>query len=287
MSNTSFKKGLAVGMLLGGGSDKLIRKDITENGEYDPKDEDPSQDGYNYVTVSVETYEDELAEALEELAEANEKLADFEACFEAMKTALADYGIDLQDGECPDQYLPVVYDLGPDKEEQEQDKEDDPPDSTPEQDPQEPDYDPDAMDEFVEELNGDGKKYARPAAGHHPELGELGTKTVIVNIDPWTRHGQYWGHYSGTIHITVKSYGEKGDLMSEQTITHGLNINFNGDHSPDWSDSKCTKMMTTTEMWSGSGIALQFLYDANTDKLNIRYRAANIQGYQDQWDEYV
>lgn len=273
-------------MLLGGGGN-LIRKDITENGEYDPKDEDPVQDGYNYVTVSVKTYEEELEEALAELAEAQEKLDDFEACFEAMKTALADYGIDLQDGECPDQYLDNVYELGPDKEEQEQDKEDDPPDSTPEQDPEAPDYDPDAMDEFVEELNGDGKKYARPAAGHHPELGELGTKTVIVNLGHWERHGQNWGYYGGAAYITVKNYGEKGDLMSEQTITHGMVINFNGDHSPDWSDAKCTKIVTTTELWSGSGIALQFLYDATTDKLHIQYRAANIQGYPDQWDEYV
>lgn len=273
-------------MAMGEGGD-LIHKSITENGNYDPADEDPPVDGYDFVSVSVETYEDELAQALADLAEAQEKLDDFEACFEAMKTALADYGIDLQDGECPDQYLNDVYDDGKQSEINKEDIEDNPPDDTPEQDPQAPDYDPDAMDEFVEELNGDGKKYARPAAGHHPELGELGTKTVIVNIDHWVRHGQYWGHYSGTIHITVKNYGEKGDLMSEQTITHGMVINFNGNHSPDWSDAKCTKKMTTTEIWSGDGIALQFLYDANTDKLHIRYRAANIQGYSDSWDEYV
>ena len=44
-------KGIAIGMLLGGGSD-LITKTITENGTYDARDDD-NADGYEEVTVSL------------------------------------------------------------------------------------------------------------------------------------------------------------------------------------------------------------------------------------------
>ena len=64
-------------MAMGEGGD-LIHKSITENGNYDPADEDPPVDGYDFVSVSVETYEDELEEALaalEALQQCQERVA--------------------------------------------------------------------------------------------------------------------------------------------------------------------------------------------------------------------
>ena len=68
-------------MAMGEGGD-LIHKSITENGNYDPADEDPPVDGYDYVSVSVETYEDELAQALADLAAAQAQLDEMTECCE-------------------------------------------------------------------------------------------------------------------------------------------------------------------------------------------------------------
>lgn len=68
-------------MAMGEGGD-LIHKSINENGNYDPADEDPPVDGYNYVSVSVETYEDELAQALADLAAAQAQLDEMTECCE-------------------------------------------------------------------------------------------------------------------------------------------------------------------------------------------------------------
>lgn len=81
-------------MAMGEGGD-LIHKSITENGNYDPADEDPPVDGYDYVSVSVETYEDELAQALTDLAaargqiaELEEKIADYDECCDEAVTLI-------------------------------------------------------------------------------------------------------------------------------------------------------------------------------------------------------
>lgn len=81
-------------MAMGEGGD-LIHKSITENGNYDPADEDPPVDGYNYVSVSVETYEDELEQALADLAaargqiaELEEKIADYDECCDEAVTLI-------------------------------------------------------------------------------------------------------------------------------------------------------------------------------------------------------
>ena len=47
----------------GGGTPAVMdEKTITENGEYYARDETPPLDGYNKVTVNVETYEEEYQE---------------------------------------------------------------------------------------------------------------------------------------------------------------------------------------------------------------------------------
>ena len=81
-------------MAMGEGGD-LIHKSITENGDYDPADEDPPVDGYDFVSVSVETYEDELAQALADLAaargqigELEEKIADYDECCDEAVTLI-------------------------------------------------------------------------------------------------------------------------------------------------------------------------------------------------------
>lgn len=81
-------------MAMGEGGD-LIHKSITENGNYDPADEDPPVDGYNYVSVSVETYEDELAQALADLAAAQAQIAELEG-------KIADYD------ECCDEAVTLI-----------------------------------------------------------------------------------------------------------------------------------------------------------------------------------
>ena len=70
------------------GKGTLINLSVTENGNYDPADEDPPVDGYNYVSVSVETYEDELAQALEDLAAAQAALAEMQQCCADVATIL-------------------------------------------------------------------------------------------------------------------------------------------------------------------------------------------------------
>jgi hypothetical protein len=95
-----------------GGKATLIHKSITENGNYDPADEDPPVDGYDYVSVSVETYEDELAQALADLAaargqiaELEEKIADYDECCDEAVTLIKfwfpDWPYDPTDPEPP------------------------------------------------------------------------------------------------------------------------------------------------------------------------------------------
>ena len=53
----------------GGGSAVLDEKTITDNGVYYPRDETPRLDGYNKVTVNVETYEEEHEEIIDKIHE--------------------------------------------------------------------------------------------------------------------------------------------------------------------------------------------------------------------------
>lgn len=80
------------------GKGTLINLSVTENGNYDPADEDPPVDGYDFVSVSVETYEDELAQALADLAaaqaqiaELEEKIADYDECCDEAVTLIKLY----------------------------------------------------------------------------------------------------------------------------------------------------------------------------------------------------
>lgn len=103
MDNT-FKKGLAVGMLLGGGGGNVGPKSVTANGTYsafndgldgydvvtvsvEPEEVEFTENGrytaqndggYSPVIVSVETYEEELAAALEKIDELEEEIEDCE-----------------------------------------------------------------------------------------------------------------------------------------------------------------------------------------------------------------
>lgn len=88
-------------MAMGEGGD-LIHKSITENGNYDPADEDPPVDGYNYVSVSVETYEDELAQALADLAAAQAQIADYQACQAAVISKIQEYDPNFDPQTCED-----------------------------------------------------------------------------------------------------------------------------------------------------------------------------------------
>ena len=88
-------------MAMGEGGD-LIHKSITENGNYDPADEDPPVDGYNYVSVSVETYEDELAQALADLAAAQAQIADYQACQQAVISKIQEYDPNFDPQTCED-----------------------------------------------------------------------------------------------------------------------------------------------------------------------------------------
>lgn len=85
-----------------GGKAALIHKSITENGNYDPADEDPPVDGYNYVSVSVETYEDELAQALADLAAAQAQIADYQACQQAVISKIQEYDPNFDPQGCSD-----------------------------------------------------------------------------------------------------------------------------------------------------------------------------------------
>lgn len=69
LTGTSLEETLAQMVLSfsgsGGGSAILDEKTIAENGVYYPRDETPRLDGYNKVTVNVETYEEEYEEMKE------------------------------------------------------------------------------------------------------------------------------------------------------------------------------------------------------------------------------
>lgn len=98
-------------MAMGEGGD-LIHKSITENGNYDPADEDPPVDGYDYVSVSVETYEDELEQALADLAAAQAQIADYQACQAAVISKLQEYDPDFDPQTCEDIVDKVEEDEG-------------------------------------------------------------------------------------------------------------------------------------------------------------------------------
>lgn len=122
MSKDSFRKGLAVGMLLADGAGTVISKEIDTNGTFVARDEQGHPDGYFRAVVSLYIYDKELEEALAKIAELEAENAELQAkveeceqAFEAVSEALEPYLTPAQMPEdCEDvvRIIPIIFDLG-------------------------------------------------------------------------------------------------------------------------------------------------------------------------------
>lgn len=175
------------------GKGTLINLSVTENGNYDPADEDPPVDGYNYVSVSVETYEDELAQALADLAAAQAQIADYQACQAAVINKLKEFDPNFDPQDCSD----IVDKIDEDETEKQ----------TAEQEVQEcndckaqvvskiqqyvPSFDPQTCQEMVEGIDdvydagggGGTPKYTFPPGATYPDIYALCADDYITDED--------------------------------------------------------------------------------------------------------
>lgn len=95
-------------MIMMSGSADLEDITITENGEYESVD----HDGFDVVTVEVETYWDEYQQALQQISDLEDALEDCHDCRDAVVAALQRYdpSYDPAEGECPSDKVGDVVD---------------------------------------------------------------------------------------------------------------------------------------------------------------------------------
>ena len=142
------------------GKGTLINLSVTENGDYDPADEDPPVDGYDYVSVSVETYEDELAQALADLAAAQAQIADYQACQQAVISKIQEYDPNFDPQTCED----IVDKIEEDEEKKEEAEE--------------------VLEEVAEEVGADPEDPTYPA--NVPPAVEAGQGYTFPSSTPWS-----------------------------------------------------------------------------------------------------
>lgn len=264
--NGSFKKGLTVGMLLGAGGGNMVGKSITENGTYTAYEEDPPVDGYSELYVNVETYEDELEEALRRIAELEaenaelqEKVDECNDGFHDVDEELDKYGFDPDD--CMDVVIiiPQLYQQGAEQEE----REDRP---TPQNDP------------IDNTTGGPSHTWTVPFTIEGvPFFAEVGySDSEWVFTDGFNPSA----HMSATRTFTVTEYNEYGKVIRTWSESHNMNINVTGTSQGGGPKSAawCYNWMDTARGWSGTTPAARWDYSDPT-KISFTMDVSNPSGW--------
>jgi hypothetical protein len=209
-------------MIMMSGSADLEDITITENGEYESVD----HDGFDVVTVEVETYWDEYQQALSDLADA-------EACRQQVITALQEYDPDYDpaEGECPAPKVGEIVDHAKDCDDckaevvaklQEYD----------------PDFDPQTCQDIVDKIDEDeqakedaeeheGYTFPKKPTGDNPEIDDI---LDLVGGDPVENNGItvrfYVDYYHNDEHTYLPIHEKMGgDTGQDGTCSFMIEVN--------------------------------------------------------------